>query len=268
MNERETVFMEERKQKILNLLRESEKVTVSYLSELFNVSGATIRSDLRDLETEKLLLRTHGGAIRISKSAFEIEPQKRGESSERKEAIAREAIKFIDDGDTIAVDTGSTCYAFARRLGAKRNLRVVTNDLSIAALLDQFEDITVFFIGGVIRKHYNCTIGSFGSAPFQDLVVDKAILGTNSFTLAKGATTPDVGQAEMKKLLVSISDKIFVLGSSEKIGRNSFVTFAESKYIDVFITDEAIGKAYKESIEDSGIELVVAKVEGSMDYLK
>ncbi len=135
----------------------------------------------------------------------------------------------------------------------------MTNDLSIAALLDQFEDITVYFIGGVIRKHYNCTIGSFGSAPFQDLVVDKAIMGTNSFTLAKGATTPDVGQAEMKRLLVSISDKVFILGNSDKIGRNSFVTFAESNHIDVIITDGAISKAYKESIEDSGIELVIAE---------
>ncbi|PJJ26642.1 DeoR/GlpR family DNA-binding transcription regulator [Lacrimispora celerecrescens] len=259
MNEKETVFMEERKQMILNLLQETEKVTVAYLSELFNVSGATIRSDLRDLENEKLLLRTHGGAMRISKSAFEIEPQKRGEATECKEAIAREAVKFIDDGDTIAVDTGSTCYAFAKHLGTKKDLRVVTNDLSIAALLDQFEDVTVYFIGGVIRKHYNCTIGSFGTAPFQDLVVDKAIMGTNSFTLAKGATTPDVGQAEMKKLLVSISDKVFILGSSDKIGRNSFVTFAESNQIDVIITDGAISKAYKESIEDSGIELVIAE---------
>ncbi|HCD43417.1 MAG TPA: DeoR/GlpR transcriptional regulator [Lachnoclostridium sp.] len=259
MNEKETVFMEERKQMILNLLQETEKVTVAYLSELFNVSGATIRSDLRDLENEKLLLRTHGGAMRISKSAFEIEPQKRGESTECKEAIAREAVKFIDDGDTIAVDTGSTCYMFAKLLGTKKDLRVVTNDLSIAALLDQFEDITVYFIGGVIRKHYNCTIGSFGSAPFQDLVVDKAIMGTNSFTLAKGATTPDVGQAEMKRLLVSISDKVFILGNSDKIGRNSFVTFAESNHIDVIITDGAISKAYKESIEDSGIELVIAE---------
>lgn len=259
MNEKETVFMEERKQMILNLLQETEKVTVAYLSELFNVSGATIRSDLRDLENEKLLLRTHGGAMRISKSAFEIEPQKRGEATECKEAIAREAVKFIDDGDTIAVDTGSTCYAFAKHLGNKKDLRVVTNDLSIAALLDQFEDVTVYFIGGVIRKHYNCTIGSFGTAPFQDLVVDKAIMGTNSFTLAKGATTPDVGQAEMKKLLVSISDKVFILGSSDKIGRNSFVTFAESNQIDVIITDGAISKAYKESIEDSGIELVIAE---------
>lgn len=259
MNEKETVFMEERKQMILNLLQETEKVTVAYLSELFNVSGATIRSDLRDLENEKLLLRTHGGAMRISKSAFEIEPQKRGEAAECKEAIAREAVKFIDDGDTIAVDTGSTCYAFAKYLGTKKDLRVVTNDLSIAALLDQFEDVTVYFIGGVIRKHYNCTIGGFGTAPFQDLVVDKAIMGTNSFTLAKGATTPDVGQAEMKKLLVSISDKVFILGSSDKIGRNSFVTFAESNQIDVIITDGAISKAYKESIEDSGIELVIAE---------
>lgn len=258
MDEKETVFMEERKQKILELLQETEKVTVAKLSELFNVSNATIRSDLRDLETDKLLLRTHGGAMRSPKSAFEIEPHKREEHADCKAAIARAAMAYVDDGDTIAVDTGSTCYAFAQQLGNKKNLRVVTNDFRIASMLDQFEEISVYFIGGVIRKHYNCTVGSFGSAPFQDLVVDKAFMGTNSFTLSKGATTPDVGQAEMKRLLVSISDKVFILSGSDKIGQNSFVTFAEAQRIDVMITDAAISQAYKDSIEGSGIELVIA----------
>lgn len=259
MDEKETVFIEERKQKILDLLQETEKVTVNQLSEMFNVSNATIRSDLRDLENEKLLRRTHGGAIRNSKSSFEIEPHKRDENGEIKDSIAKEAIKFVDDGDTIAIDTGSTCYAFAKLLGTKKNIRVVTNDFHIAVLLDQFETIDVYFVGGVIRKHYNCTIGSFGSEPFENIVVDKAFMGTNSFTLSKGATTPDIGQAEMKRLLISIADKVFILSGSQKFGQNSFVTFAETSQIDVIITDSKLSKNHHEGIENSGIEVMIAE---------
>lgn len=197
--------------------------------------------------------------MRISRSSFEIEPHKRGEDGTVKDAIAKEALKFVDDGDTIAIDTGSTCYAFAKLLGAKKSIRVVTNDFHIASLMDQFEDIDVYFVGGVIRKHYNCTVGNFGSKPYENIVVDKAFMGTNSFTLAKGATTPDVGQAEMKRLMISIADKVFILSSSKKFGQNSFVTFAESPQIDVIITDSGISKIHYDELENNGIEVVVAK---------
>lgn len=257
MNEKESLFMEERKLKILEMLKDAEKVTVTQVSELLNVSSATIRKDLQDLENEHLLRRTHGGAIRVSKSSFEIEPNKRDENSEVKQAIAREALKLVDDGDTIAIDTGSTCMEFAKLLGSRHNLRIVTNDLKIAVLLDQYEDITIYFIGGVIRKHYNCTVGSFGLEPFRQLAVDKAFIGTNSLSLARGATTPDLNQAEIKKMMISVSDKVILLCGSQKIGQNSFVTFAELPEIDTLITDSAIGQTVMDKLVENGLEVIL-----------
>lgn len=187
MNEKETLFAEERKDKILQLLKDSEKVTVAQLCELFGISPVTARNDLRDLENENLLRRTHGGAIRMSSSAYELEPSKRDENTDQKKAIAAVAAEMVADGDTIIIDTGSTCMEFAKLLSGKRNLRVVTNDLKIALLLDSCEDITLYLIGGVMRKHYNCTVGNFGSEPFRHLVVDKAFMGANSLSASRGA---------------------------------------------------------------------------------
>ena len=116
MNEKETLFAEERKDKILQLLKDSEKVTVAQLCELFGISPVTARNDLRDLENENLLRRTHGGAIRMSSSAYELEPSKRDENTDQKKAIAAVAAEMVADGDTIIIDTGSTCMEFAKLL--------------------------------------------------------------------------------------------------------------------------------------------------------
>ncbi|MBS6955493.1 MAG: DeoR/GlpR transcriptional regulator [Enterocloster asparagiformis] len=258
MNEKETLFAEERKDKILQLLKDSEKVTVAQLCDLFGISPVTARNDLRDLENENQLRRTHGGAIRMSSSAYELEPSKRDENTDQKRAIAAVAAEMVTDGDTIIIDTGSTCMEFAKLLAGKRNLRVVTNDLKIALLLDPCEDITLYFIGGVLRKHYNCTVGSFGSEPFRRLVVDKAFMGANSLSLSRGAMTPDVGQAEIKKTMLSVADKVIILCGSNKIGQNSFVTFAELSEIDTLVTDSGLGRKLRESLEEHGIDVKIA----------
>lgn len=259
MNEKETLFAEERKDKILELLKDTEKVTVAQLCELFGISPVTARGDLRDLENENLLRRTHGGAIRMSNSSYELEPSKRDENLDLKRAIASVAADMISDGDTIIIDTGSTCMELAKLLGGKRNLRVVTNDLKIALLLDQYEEITLYFIGGIIRKHYNCTVGSFGSEPFGRLVVDKAFMGTNSLSLSRGAMTPDINQAEIKKTMLNVADKVILLCGSGKIGQNSFVTFANPSEIDTLITDKGLSAKMRETLEEKGIDVKVAE---------
>lgn len=259
MNEKETLFAEERKDKILELLQDTEKVTVAQLCELFGISPVTVRGDLRDLENENLLRRTHGGAIRMSNSSYELAPSKREENLDSKKAIAAIAVDMISDGDTIILDTGTSCMELAKLLGGKRNLRVVTNDLKIALLLDQYEEITQYFIGGIIRKHFNCTVGNFGSEPFGHLVVDKAFMGVNSLSLSRGAMTPDIAQAEIKKTMLNVADKVILLCSSSKIGQNSFVTFASLSKIDTLITDKGLGTKMREALEEKEIDVKVTE---------
>ncbi len=127
------LFAEERREHILKLLEKNSKILVPELCEVFEVSPATIRSDLRDLESEKKLKRTHGGAILLRKAAFEPNSRlKEVEHIEEKQRIAVCAAQQIDDGDTIALDTGTTTFELAKCLTSKRNLTVVTNDLKIS----------------------------------------------------------------------------------------------------------------------------------------
>jgi hypothetical protein len=111
------MFVEERKMRILERIERQRKATVAELCGQFHVSSAIIRSDLRDLETAGLLIRTHGGAMVKSKTGLEL----------------------------------------ARLLGRRRDLTVVTNDLAIALCLESTETVRVLFMGGLVRRNYHCT---------------------------------------------------------------------------------------------------------------
>ncbi len=256
----ETLFAEERKLKILEYIEERRKATVSQLCEHFGVSSATIRNDLRDLETANLLIRTHGGAMVKTKTGLELDArQKEVHNLEAKRRIAAAALGLVEDGDTIILDTGSTTLELARLLDRRRDLTVLTNDLSIAMLLEEAESVSVVFMGGILRRHFHYTVtyGTAWGTILAGLTVDMAFMGVNSLSTKKGATTPDIHTAETKKLLVSAAAKVIVLCDSSKLEKSSFAQFAGLEQIDTIVT-ESIPDNEKRRFEERGIEVIVA----------
>ena len=255
------MFVEERKQRILERIESQRKVTVAELCERFHVSSATIRSDLRDLEAAGLLLRTHGGAMVKTKTGLEQDMVQRGtQHLSEKRRIAERALELIEDGDTVILDTGTTTLELARLLGRRRDLTVVTNDLAIALCLEEIERVRVLFIGGMVRRNYHCTVihGSTGKELLAGLSVDKAFMACNSFSVEKGASTPDLIHAETKKLMMSIAAKVILLFDSSKMRRTSFALFAPLQAIDTIIT-EAISPEDRSRVEESDVDVLVAK---------
>jgi DeoR family fructose operon transcriptional repressor len=254
------LFVEERQAKILEYIEEHRKATVGELCKNFRVSSATIRNDLRDLEQGNLLLRTHGGALVRSKTGQELDSsQKRVQNLEAKRRIAAAALALIEDGDRIILDTGTTTLELARLLDRRRDLTVVTNDLAIATLLEDYDSVNVLFIGGLLRKRFHCTV-SYGNTwreTLSGLTLDKAFMGVNSLSLEKGATTPDIGTAETKKRMIEISVKVILLCDSSKFGRSSFARFATLDQVDAVVTEQASGEVRRQ-LEELGIEVIVA----------
>lgn len=257
---RETdLFAEERKALILRLVQEERKVTVAELAKRFDVTGATVRTDLRELEQSGLLTRTHGGAIEKTKTGFEPDSRRREvQNLQAKQRIGQAALALIEDGDTIVLDTGTTTLELARCLNQRKNITVVTNDIVIAQVLEDMASVNVIFMGGLLRKGFHCTIGIHGRAIMEGLTVDKAFMGANGFTVTKGATTPDVQHAETKRLMIAISAKTILLCDRTKLGRVSLAQFLPSNQIEVLVTDGMVEKERKQ-IERAGIELIVAK---------
>lgn len=255
----QNLFAEERKNKILTVIAREKKVTVAQLSALFSVTGATIRTYLRDLESAGLLTRTHGGAIERTKTGFEPDSrQKEVQNLEAKRRIGLAALALIEDGDTIVLDTGTTTLELARCLKSRKNITVVTNDLLIAQVLEDMESVNVLFMGGLIRKGFHCTIGIQDRAIMEGLTVDKAFMGANGFSASKGATTPDVQHAETKKRMIAMSAKTVLLCDQTKLGRVSLARFLPAEQLDVLVTD-GIDEKEREQIERAGIELIVAQ---------
>jgi len=255
---REQIFVEERKRAVLDFVQEHKRATVAELCARFEVSPATMRSDLRDLEQEGLLVRTHGGATVKEKARFELEAREKGvQHSPEKRAVAQRALERIEDGDTIVLDTGSTTFQLATLLGMRSDITVVTNDLIIAQLLEEHPSATVHLIGGVVRKRFHCTVGSRAEQFLHGLKVDKAFMAANSFSVESGATTPDLQHAEIKRQMIAIATKVFLLVDSSKVGKSSFAQFAPADAIDCLIVD-AIDAKQARVLEELGVELLLA----------
>jgi len=255
-----TLFVEERKLLIRAFIEEHGKATVMDLCARFGVSSATIRNDLRDLEGAGVLLRTHGGAMVKSKTGLEPDMgQRAAQMPENKRRIAEAALGLIEDGDIIILDTGSTLLELARLLPRRRDITVVTNDISIALQLEECDTVRVLVLGGIVRRGFHCTLFHDLSSRtmLAGLAVDKAFMGVNSFSLDKGASTPDISHAETKKLMMSIAAQVVLVFEGRKMGRNSFAQFAPIAEIDAIVTD-ALPESDVRALEERDIRVVVA----------
>ncbi len=250
-----TLFYEERQNEILKLLKVQKKLLVPELAKRFDVSQATIRNDLNDLAEKGLLTRTHGGAIVCSKTGFEqLTNQKLDSNMDIKKKIAVLAAESVNDGDTIAIDVGSTTYEFANELLGKKDLTVITPDLTIALLLE--DSANVILAGGNIRKGHHCCVGAFASDMLDKLAVDKSYLATNGASAAHGFSTPDVSQAEIKRKLIKAGTQVYMLADGSKFEKDCCVSFADYKDIDIVVTDEGLPQAARLELEKSETEIL------------
>ena len=260
MKKKEPLFAEQRQEEILKIIESEEKVTVAKLSEIFAVSGSTIRSDLRELEQNKKLKRTHGGAIALTKTAYELDiAHKKNLMTTEKRKIAELACSMIEDGDTILLDTGTTCYQLALLLGEKKDLTVITNDFDIEAVLEHFPLVNLHFVGGEVRRGHHCTTGPDSVAMLENFHADKVFLGVNSVSIQDGLRTPDIYMAELKRKMIKIGTKVILLCDHTKFGQNSFVKICNLVEVDTIITDASIDPAYRNGIEEQGVQIMTAE---------
>ena len=256
----ENIFAEERKQMIVELINKEVKTTVVALCEKFAVSPATIRNDLRELELAGLLKRTHGGAMSNKKASFELNSyQKEVENVDKKAVIALAAVECVQDGDIIAIDTGTTTLEFVKLLVGKKNLTVVTNDIKIALHLEENSDLDVILTGGAVRRSFHSTIGLIALNSLKELSVDKSFIASNGVSVSRGVTTPNIEQAQVKEKLVEFADEVILLVDSTKLGKASFARFADLKQVDLIITDDEAPPDMVADIRNIGVSVEIAK---------
>lgn len=233
------LYEEERKQKIIEHLQRYTRVSVQELSKIFQVSESTVRRDLQELEDAKLLKRTHGGAVWLENVNFEPSfLEKEDKFRREKQSIAQKATEFIQDGDTIVIDAGTTTFYLAKEIKRFNNLKVVTNSIILAQELQGHDGIEVIITGGTLRQNTLAMVGPIAERTLGMLRVDKAFIATNGLDINGGVTTPNLLEAATKTKMIDISEQVILLADHTKIGKVAFAKFADLSRIDKCVVDD------------------------------
>jgi DeoR/GlpR family transcriptional regulator of sugar metabolism len=238
------------------LIRDNGVNRVEDLCRRLRVSAATVRRDLDLLERSGAIRRVHGGAVsaesRLDESLF---ADKTSLAVREKRCIAGAALKFIEPGDTIYLDGGSTVLELARLLGERSNLTVVTNSLHAAHELAG-RGPRLIVIGGELRRLSQTLVGPLTRLLLQELHLDKAFMGTIGFALKEGLTTTDPSEAFTKQAVMGQARQVIVLADSSKAGKVSFASAGRWANVHVLITDQP--PAFAAALVHKGIKIVRA----------
>lgn len=251
---------EERRKTILDLVETKNSVSVAELCYQLDVSEMTIRRDLRMLSNEGLLLRVHGGAV--SRRGRSYEPPylvRSSNNNKQKEAIGAEASKLVQEGDSIAIDVGTTTLEVARCLVGLPNLTVITSSLLVANLLADSPSIRLIVSGGIVRPEERSMVGNIAANTFVSFHVDKVFIGIGGIHPEMGLTEYNLEDALVKQNMIEHAEQVIVVADSSKIFRTCFAHVAALSQVDVIITDEQVTLESIEILNQRGIEVLIAK---------
>jgi DeoR/GlpR family transcriptional regulator of sugar metabolism len=253
------MLAKQRREKILELITEDGHAKVANLSRIFKVTEVTIRQDLERLEKEGFVLREHGGAylknIDLNVRSFTLQNQS---NLPEKMAIARKAVEFIHDGDTIILDSGSTTTEIAKLISDYKNLTVITNALNIALILGAQTGINVNVTGGEFKAPTLSLTGQKAADFFQNLHVDKLFLATAGIALKSGLTYPGISDICVKRAMIEAANEIYLVADSTKIGKNSFASLGPLSLINYLITDSKIKAEDVEWLKNYDVKFLIA----------
>lgn len=246
-----------RKMKILELLREKESVEVEQLTKLFEVSKVTVRGDLDDLERKGMLIRTHGGAmlpenlelVRVLANTLE-------EHKAEKFRICQAALRFIEPGMNIIIDSGSTTVHLAKLVNTM-NITVVTNSVLVLQELMNSDTVELLMAGGMLRKPSLSFMGDSASYVFDQIHADYLFLGSSGFSIDKGITSTNIIEARTKKHMIQNASKVVFLADSTKMEKMFIANVCDWDAIDIFITD-SLPEDARVMLEGRGVEVLLA----------
>ena len=250
----------QRRDKIMELLKEDGSAKVANLARIFKVTEVTIRQDLEKLEKGGKIVKTHGGAYLKN-----VEDQVRSfllihqENLDKKATIAEKCLEFIESGDTIILDSGSTTTEIAKKLKGLKNLTVITNALNIALMLGTEPGIEVIVTGGEFKPPTLSLTGQKAADFFQNLNVQKLFLATAGISLKSGLTYPSISDLVVKRAMIDAADITYLVADSTKMGKSALASLGALSLIDYIVTDAGIEKRHQDLFKEHEIELIIAE---------
>jgi len=249
----------ERRNKILELVEERGKVEVAELSRRFEISEATIRTDLKELDRSGLLRRAHGGAIRVDRVGADPSLQiKAGIRAEQKRRIGAAAAALVEDGDSIILDSGTTTLQVARHLKGKRDVKVITNALNVAAELATATGVQLILLGGLVRPNSLSVVGHFAQDMLAQLSADKLFLAVDAFDLELGLSTPNLEESQVNQAMARVAKQTILVADSSKFGKQSLSRIVPLSVVHTIVTDDELPADSRAALDARGIEVILA----------
>ncbi|WP_026487261.1 DeoR/GlpR family DNA-binding transcription regulator [Caldanaerobius polysaccharolyticus] len=247
----------ERRKKIVDLLQEKQSVVVPELSKLFNVTEETIRRDLEKLEKEGILKRTYSGAVINDNTNVDLPLIIREITNiEGKQAIGLKVAQFIEDGETLMLDSSSTVLQVAKQIKFKKKMTVITNSEKIILELANAKDCKVISTGGELKVNSLSLVGHLAEKALKNYYVNKAIISCKGFDMEKGITESNEREAEVKKAMVQSAEEVFMLVDHTKFDKSSFVKMLDFDKVHYVFTDRKLSNDWEEFLRKKQVKLV------------
>jgi len=250
-----------RSERILRELRQAGTVSAERLCELLEVSVATVRRDLQELEARGMLRRTRGGAVSIEPlfyepfrhdSSFQEQIERHADEKRR---IAQAAADLVQDGETIALTAGTTTTEVVRSIHNRAGVTVVTSTINVAMELSKRKDIEVFVTGGFLRGDWFSLVGPAAGHAMSQINTDKAFLGVNGFDAQRGLTSANSGEAAINRIIVDQAKQRIVVADHSKLGAVATYRFCGANEVQLLITDSEASDEAVAPFAQLGIEV-------------
>lgn len=234
-----------------------KKVTVSKLSEKFDVTEETIRRDLEKLEGKGVVVRTYGGAIlNIEKKSEGLPFYKRASINlENKQAIARKSLDFIKDGSTLVTDSSSTVMEVLKLIKDRTDLTIITNSVEALHELNQSE-LKILSTGGTFKKSSSSLLGLVAKNTIKNYHVEIALVSCKGMDKSNGIMDSSDEEAEIKKQMIEQANTVILLVDHTKFDKISLVKLFDFNDIDYVITDEEPRLEWIEFLKNNNIKIL------------
>lgn len=245
---------------ILEKLKEDGRVKINDLSDELNVSGVTIRKDLKLLEDKKLLFRTHGGASLNNPYMNERTiNEKETINVESKRKIAAEAVKLIGENDSIIIGSGTTVFQLAHILKPKKSLTVITPAVKVTMEICNRPFIEVYQLGGVIRQNSSSVAGSAAEEALREISSRILFLGVDGIDLDFGFSITNLTEAPLNKKMIESAQIVVVLADSTKFGKRGLGKICGFEQVHYVVTDAGIPSKAEKMLKEKDVEVIIAK---------
>ncbi len=258
MGQLRDLYLEERRQRVLRLVRENGRVSVAQLSEAFGVSEVTIRNDLQALAERKLIVRTHGGAVSPNSELYELALANRLQQQvQEKDRIGEAGAAMVANGDAIILDSSSTALAIAQHLKNRQHLTIVTNSLAVAQEMLDAPGVTVVISGGRVRRDTASLVGTESLDVLCRFNIQKGFFGAHGITVEDGLTDVSADEAEVKRRLVAMCRQVIAVLDATKWGKVGLVSFAPLDRVNTVITNNHAPADLVEQIRALNTEIIL-----------